>query len=131
MASTHDNPDVVHEESDVNVRAILASGAGLVVVAVAIHFAIWLMFQYLSAREATRVTPEYPLAAGQDRLPPEPRLQTNPRDDLKALRDHEDQILQNYGWIDRPAGLVRVPIDQAMKIALKRGMPVRPANGKQ
>jgi hypothetical protein len=130
MEHTH-NPHVDHEESDVNARAILGFGAGLVVAAVAIHFVVWLMFQYLSTREAARMPPVYPLAAGQDRLPPEPRLQTAPRDDLRALRDHEDQILRNYSWVDKQAGVVRVPIDEAMKIALRRGWPVRPAGEKK
>ena len=31
----------------------------------------------------------------------------------------------SFGWIDKNAGVVRLPIDVAMKIALERGFPVR------
>ena len=125
MEHTHDNPETRHEESDVNVRAIFAFCAGLVAVGVAVHFGVWLMFQYFSSREAARAPIAYPLAAGQDRLPPEPRLQTNPREDLRALRAHEDEVLNNYAWVDKNGGVVRVPIEEAMKITLKRGLPAR------
>jgi hypothetical protein len=118
------------EDSDVNVRAILGFGAGLIVTALAIHLMVWLLFQYFNGREAARVVPEYPLAIGEaTRLPPEPRLQTNPRGDLRALRTHEDDLLNNYGWVDKPAGIVRIPIEEAMRITLQRGLPARPSTG--
>jgi hypothetical protein len=121
-----DPPDVQYEPSDVNIRGVLAFGLGLIVVAVALHFGIWLLFQAFAARETVRVAPEYPLAAGQEnRLPPEPRLQTNPRQDLKDLRAAEDDVLNQYGWVDKNAGVVRIPIDEAMKLVLRKGLPVR------
>jgi hypothetical protein len=121
-----DNPDVTHEETDVNVRAILAFAGALVVSAVVIHLLVWLLFAFFAAREATRVEPQYPLAAGQiERQPPEPRLQTNPREDLRELHDSEDAILGGYGWVDRNAGVVRIPIEEAMKIVVERGLPAR------
>jgi len=58
-------------------------------------------------------------------VPPEPRLQTNPRQDLSDLRAREDQTLSSYGWVDRNAGVVRIPIDQAIKLTLERGLPAR------
>jgi hypothetical protein len=126
----HDVPEVGHEESDVNVRGVLGFGAGLFVAAVLIHFMVWLLFLYFSGREAARVVPQYPLAAGeQTRVPPEPRLQTNPREDLRALRAREDAVLNSYGWVDKTAGVVRIPIDEAIKLTVQRGLPVR--QGKQ
>jgi hypothetical protein len=124
--ATQDNPEVGHEESDVNVRAVLGFGAGLFVAAVVVHFMVWLLFLYFSGREAARVAPRYPLAAGQEtRVPPEPRLQTNPREDMRALREREDGILNSYGWIDKTAGVVRIPIDEAIRLTVQRGLPVR------
>jgi hypothetical protein len=127
-----DNPAVRHEESDVNIRAILGFGLGLIVTAVAIHLLVWLLFQYFTEQSAAHVSPEYPLAIGSEsRQPPEPRLQTAPRDDLRALRAHEDELLTSYGWIDKPAGIVRIPIDEAMRITLQRGLPARPNSREQ
>ena len=69
---------------------------------------------------------EYPLASSQgDRLPPEPRLQTNPREDLRTLRAKEDELLGSYGWVDKNAGVVRIPIEDAMKLTVERGLPAR------
>jgi hypothetical protein len=118
--------EVRHETTDVNVRAIFGFGLGLAVVAVFVYFSVFLLFQYFSGREAARVAPIYPLAASEaNRLPPEPRLQTNPRGDLQKLRAHEDEILNGYGWVDRNAGVVRIPLEDAMKLTLQRGLPTR------
>ena len=119
-----------HEETDVNVRAILGFGVVLIVAAVLINGIVWLLFGFFSSREAARLAPRYPMAAGlADQLPPEPRLQTNPRDDLRQLRDHEEAVLNGYAWVNKPAGVVRIPIDEAMKLTIRRGLPARPASG--
>ena len=73
-----------------------------------------------------KVPAEYPLAAAQGhREPPEPRLQTDPRQDLADMRAKEDEVLGSYGWVDKNAGVVRIPIDAAMKLTLERGLPAR------
>jgi len=120
------NPDVHHETSDANVRALFGFGLGLAITAIAIHFGVWLLFIFLAGRETPRAMPEYPLAIGQARrLPPEPRLQTNPRADLRELRQQEDAVLASYGWADKNAGIVRIPIADAMKLTVQRGLPAR------
>ena len=125
-AHAGDNPDVHHEESDVNIRGVLMFGGGLIVAAIVIHLVVGALFKYFDIREARQATPEYPLAAAQEnRLPPEPRLQTNPRQDLADLRAREDQVLAGYSWVDRNAGVVRIPIDEAIKKTLERGLPAR------
>jgi hypothetical protein len=133
MANHHPHaPEVVddtvqHEESDVNIRAIFGFGIGLFVVAVVLHVAVYLLFVFLSNRqEAANAVRQYPLAAGQEnRLPPEPRLQTDPRQDLQDLHAQEDRLLGGYSWVDRNAGVVRIPIAEAMKLTVQRGLPSR------
>jgi hypothetical protein len=118
--------DVHHETSDANIAGVLGFGLGLMVSAIVIHLLVLVLFQYFQGREARRVPAEYPLAASQGaRLPPEPRLQTNPREDLRELRATEDELLGSYGWVDKNAGVVRIPIDAAMKLTLERGLPAR------
>jgi hypothetical protein len=118
--------EVHHETSDVNIAGIFGFGVGLLVVATIVHLLIFVLFRYFESREAARVPAEYPLARSQeDRLPPEPRLQTNPRQDLIDLRGKEDEWLGSYGWVDRNAGVVRIPIDEAMRLTLERGLPAR------
>ena len=121
------NPEVSHEHSDVNIRAILGFGAALFAVAVAVHLLIYGLFGYFDSREGIQAPAEYPLAASQGHHePPEPRLQTDPRQDLADMRAKEDEQLQSYGWVDKNAGIVRIPIDAAMRLTLERGLPARP-----
>jgi len=91
-----------------------------------VHVAIYVLFVYFTGRAAAASTRAYPLAAGQEnRLPPEPRLQSNPRQDLRDLRAEEDETLGSYRWVDRNNGVVGIPIDEAMKLTLQRGLPAR------
>jgi hypothetical protein len=41
------------------------------------------------------------------------------------LRAGEDKALHSYGWVDRQKGIVRVPIDVAMRLAVQHGLPVQ------
>jgi hypothetical protein len=116
-----------HEETDVNVRAIFGFGAGLTLVMIVVYVAVRLMFVYMDRQTNAAAAPDFPLAAGHEtRLPPEPRLQTAPREDLHQLRTREEEKLRTYQWVDRSAGTVRIPIDQAIKLTLERGLPSRP-----
>jgi hypothetical protein len=117
---------VRYETSDVNVRAILTVGAGLAGGTIAVAAAVWLLVAFLAARSKQTGPREYPLAVTHEqRLPPEPRLQTNPREDLGDLRRAEDQVLESYGWVDKDAGIVRIPIEDAMRLSVERGLPAR------
>jgi len=41
--------------------------------------------------------------------------------------DAEQRTLTTYGWVDRNAGIVRIPIDEAMRLTTQRGLPAREA----
>ena len=57
----------------------------------------------------------FPLAAGQVREPQGPRLQTQPFKDIYLLRQAEREKLTTYGWVDQSAGVVRIPIEDALR----------------
>ena len=71
-----------------------------------------------------------PVNAGKvsenDRMPPAPRLQTEPKQDLLDFRAAESATISSYGWVDRNNRIVRIPIADAMKLTLERGLPSRP-----
>ena len=118
---------VHHETSDASVGAVFAFGLCLMIMGVIILFLVWLLFGYFKGREAGSGVREFPLAVEQqNRLPPEPRLQTNPRQDLIEMRAKEDKVLYSYGWVDKNGGVVRIPITEAMKLTVERGLPSRP-----
>lgn len=113
-----------YERRDLSVRVVGIFFLGLTVaVAAVLVLMVWL-FRSFEAGEARRDRPPSPLA-GAPQPPPEPRLQVNASEDLKALRAAEDAALTTYGWVDRQAGIVRIPIDRAMDLLAERGLPTR------
>jgi hypothetical protein len=111
---------VGHERRDVSFRPLVYAGIGLVIVLVLTVFGMERLFDYLAARAARRSEPASPLAPAGRQLPPEPRLQTEPIQDLAALRAREEATLGSYGWVDRQAGIVRIPITRAMELLAER-----------
>ena len=126
-----DQPTVHHEETDVNIRALFLFAGALTVVAIVVHLAVWGLFRYFEYREARAYGPASLLTTDEARLPPEPRLQVNPREDAAEFHAQEDAVLNGYTWVNREAGTVRVPIAEAMKATVQKGLPVRPAVGEQ
>ena len=64
------------------------------------------------------------MAQAQDaQQPPAPRLQIQEPKDLAAFRKEEEDILSTYGVVDRDKGIYRIPIEEAMKLTLERGLP--------
>jgi len=118
------------ETTDVNPAVAWIAAAGLVVGVALVFVAITSMFHFLQRRdlasqqrsEMDRVTKA--VAAARPQFP-EPRLQVAPPADLAVLRAREDARLNSYGWIDRKAGIVRIPIERAMDLIVERGLPVR------
>jgi hypothetical protein len=106
-----------HERTDVSVRGVLVAGVLLVVGAILAQLVVGVQFFALrGARE--RETPPV-IAAGAPEGPPEPRLQTTPAEDLAQVRMQEETILDGYGWEDRAAGVVHIPIARAMELVAR------------
>src|ERR1700691_2403533 len=58
---------------------------------------------------------------------PTPRLQTDDgNEEIAEMHAREDLLLNNYSWVDRSSGKVRIPIARAMQIIAKGGLPVAP-----
>jgi hypothetical protein len=123
------NVEVVHEESDVNVSAIIRWGGTLAGVTLsALAFLVWLQGMYMRAPEQVQQA-RYPMAAERrGELPPEPRLQDSPQQDLRALRAKQLALLTQYGWVNEESGIARIPIEEAMRLVVERGLPVRDAS---
>ena len=58
---------------------------------------------------------------------PSPRLQDRPSLELEEHRALERRRTEEYAWIDREAGLVRIPVGRAVELLLERGLPARSA----
>jgi hypothetical protein len=115
-----------HEHQDLNIRAVAVFAAALALFGLASHVGLLALFGRYWEREERRDTPPPPLRDARV-VPPAPRLQESSDLDREELRRREEKELRTYGWVDRDQGVVRIPIDRAMKLILERGLPVRPA----
>jgi hypothetical protein len=116
-------PGAVHyEATDVNVWPVTkALGALVAVTVVALLIPMFLWFRGRLARTDPAPPPMGRHETG--RLPAEPRLQTRPLDDLAAIRADDERRLKSYGWVDESQGIVRIPIEAAMRMIAERGLP--------
>ena len=117
---------------DENVRGILRFGFWMIVAAVVIYAVLWGMFNYFDRQAAAADPAQNPLLAGEKRPVspvarfPQPQLQSNAAAELEKARAREDERLSSYGWVDREAGVVHMPIERAVQMVAERGVPVWP-----
>ena len=109
-------PERRHEVDEVRIGAVVAFAATLVLVVGGTILGTRLGL----GREPAAAGP--PAAID---LPPPPRLQVDAPRDLALERDAERAELESYAWIDRDRGIVRIPIDRAIDLLARRGLPAR------
>ena len=142
MADTnfHSSERIPVEEDGISYSGIVWFGVVLAAITIACQALVGGLFWYMHANAAETDPPRRPLAAEQGVRPPGPDLLAvinpempptvyvpdEPRN-LRAFRDREDAELHSYGWVDRNAGTVRIPIDRAKDLLLERGLPVKGA----
>jgi hypothetical protein len=129
-----------YERRDIGAAGVLYFLAGLAVFAVIIHFLVAGIYDVLEKRTEAQQAPVSPLVTNAPKdtrhLPtdykdylrqnfPSPQLEVNERDQLDDIRLREEETLNSYGWIDKKAGSVRIPIDRAMDLIAQRGLPTR------
>jgi hypothetical protein len=77
-------------------------------------------------QEMSQQAPASPFADTRP-LPLGPQLQVNPREDWLKFREEQEKSLETLAWENQPAGTVRVPIEEAMDLLVKKGLPVQGA----
>jgi hypothetical protein len=138
------NPDVAHEESDVNVKAILQFVGGLLVFGVIVCVLMWLLFKYFESRETKLEAqrPAGPMAfkAGE-KLPAEPRLQSAPgfgvqvekntpanAEEIKKIGNYDEKTGRVSLELNKPQAEMEV-LNELWKEQLEKGT-VDPNTGK-
>jgi hypothetical protein len=116
-----------YEKRDANAKWILGIVAFLLIAGLIMHFMLAGMMERLEktsyptdAWKGVRRGSEAALQAKDV-----PHLQIVPAMNLEDFRAKEEAELNSYGWINRTAGVVRIPIARAMDLLLERGLPVR------
>ena len=145
------NIDVTHEQSDVQIGGIAKFIVGLSILTIATFIVLWGLFTLFQKTAATQEqeTHRSPIAmSGEERLPPEPRLQSAPgfaqnlekpkveehaqptpvggfippRDpmwEIRQLREQWNHVLE-HGPTDANGQKFGMPIEQAKEEALRQ-----------
>jgi hypothetical protein len=104
-----------YEPYEERIRPVVLFAASLTAGTLVILVAMKLLANALDREGHEGSHPIHPLAASTQ-IPPEPRLQETPALDLEKLHAREREQLSTYGWVDRQAGIVHIPIERAMEI---------------
>lgn len=129
-----------HERTDAHVAPLVQFLIWLAVICTVSFFLMKSLLGWFKAQDPGLPGNErHPLALERV-IPPEPRLErthnaailSEGRKDasayftsqsLQALHTHESDQLTSYGWIDKQAGLVHIPVERAAELVLKQGLP--------
>jgi len=126
-------PGAGYEHTDASVGPMVKFAFWLVVAGVVSSIGLAAMYGLMIHESVEPVsTQEFPLAVNQPaRLPPPPTLQQFPGNELYDFRTKEEIELNSYGWVDKDSGTVHIPIQDAMRLTLERGLPARPQGNAQ
>jgi hypothetical protein len=135
-----DHLDAEYEREDLSPGAIFSFLAGLAIAGVLIYFIVNGMYKFLDAYWRTHQPTQNPLVVSNApdsrdisladiQQFPQPRLETNERIELNGFRLAEEQKLHSYGWVDKDAGVVHIPIETAMQMLVQHGLPTTPKVG--
>ncbi|MFZ0814904.1 MAG: hypothetical protein WAM78_05265 [Candidatus Sulfotelmatobacter sp.] len=137
----HENKNGNFEHRDLQVSGILYFLLSLAVATVLASVILVGVYKFLDKRDRANQSVVSPLVANvpkpelntraeyeqyAEKTFPNPRLETDERNQLNQIRTREDDLLDSYGWVDEKAGTVRIPIERAMDLLVERGLPVRP-----
>lgn len=123
------DPSTAFESADIYAGPVMFTGIALLITLGLITFLLYFVFAYFTHHEALISPPPLPANAHGSRMPPEPRVQDDPRSDMSQMRAHEDQRLHSYQWVDRNKNIVSIPIDRAMQLVAGEGIPAQPGTG--
>lgn len=135
--SPEENPAVSYERSDLDIFAVTKFGIGLAIGTVAAVFMMWGLFEWFQRQTPADDMPPAMAEARKALIPPEPRLQSmgtpltpdveqgalrSPHVELSKFRQDEAMQLDSFAWVDPNKGIVRVPIEVAKELVLKKAM---------
>jgi hypothetical protein len=74
---------------------------------------------------------ENPIKQESLRNPAKIKLEESQTEILVKVRAAEDQLLNEYSWVDKQKGVARIPIDRAIDLTAQRGLPSLPPQQQQ
>ena len=142
MHTTDSHAGGGHEKSDAKIRPLVESGIVLVALCAVSFWSMIYLHHWLQDYELKKASFGNALTSERE-IPPAPLLETAPHmpvnwseskglekepfksSSLGDARSAEGKQLNGYGWVDKPAKIVHIPIQQAMQKLLEQGVPTR------
>jgi hypothetical protein len=113
-----------HELAEADLRPVWLAGLGLVALIIGSLLLVAGMMRLFAVEAAVERTPANARLADETNAA-EPSVEVDQVAELKQLVQQQREMLRQLQWIDRQAGIARIPIDDAMAIIANRGLSVR------
>jgi hypothetical protein len=113
-----------HESRDADIRKLTYLAFGILVLIIFGFVVTEIIFYLYVGHQKVAPSPQALFIAGQQ-MPPPPRLEERPGVNLRPYLQEENSILDTYGWVNRRASVVRIPISRAMALLLRQGLPTQ------
>ena len=141
MNHGHSGHETEFEHEDLGTRGVFAFMIGLAVVGIVIYFIVVGMYTFLDKYERSQMTNASPLITSKGAISRvvtqadmdeafkdngAPMLEVIEGVDLRKDLIQQEDRLNSYGWVDKEAGVARIPIEVAMDLIRQRGIPVYP-----
>jgi hypothetical protein len=91
-----------------------------------VFICLWLAYnryQQFLLKRSPAASPLYEANAPRPR--PAIKVQSNPQQAMQELLVRDEKQLTTYGWIDKQAGVARIPVKRAMEIVVQNGLPAQ------
>ncbi len=118
-----------HEANRLRVRGLVGFAAALVGVNVLVLVVVAVVMNGFSSEEKELESLTLPRFAGDTGEYPAPRIQADPAPELAKMKAADLGRLNNFGWVDRKAGLAHIPVGRAIEILAQKGLPTPEARG--
>ncbi len=117
-----------YEPRDASIKGLLQFAFWMAVVLAVTLFAMRGLFDYIKKAEPLGPTSSPLVKEGERVLPPSPRLQVYPHQELMDYCAKQQKDVNSYGWVNEQVGVVHIPVERAMDLILARGLPTRAPN---
>jgi len=133
-----ENQDVSFETKDVRTTPILEFLAYLGVAIALSYLLTFGIYRGLKGFWNSKYVPPPPSRTETSPpMPPEPRLQGMPGHLIDPQHDWRDKLKEDtaannaLGWVDEQSGIAQIPVSEAMKWIVEKGLPPAPAAPKE
>lgn len=116
-----------YESRDAQPRPVFIFLVAVTVISVLSGVLLAGVFHFLESSQRRK---DAPASLVQDNLwkPPAIKLETHPSHSYEEYRAEMEEQLHTLSWIDPAKGRARIPVDLAMQMVARKGLPTREKN---